>query len=162
MTTLYKKVGRRYVPVGEYSMEAINRLPYGSHLITVHRTGGIFKYNVDPAYAPLVAASRTYTSAIVDSLREEYDSVRPSTSPKTKKQKLAWEKLKNAFDEFNHAMDQSSTTALLKSSLYDIAESGTKALELEAQRMLQNPAVKNAYEQFLLIYKLTKDNENAK
>ena len=57
-TIFYKKVGRRYVPVYEYDQTLMDALPKGSHLIQVYPGGQSTKYNVDPAYAPLIAAGR--------------------------------------------------------------------------------------------------------
>ena len=42
---------------------------------------------------------------------------------------------------------------------YDIAEAGIKALQDEANMLYLNPAVKKAYEQFVLICQLTKESK---
>jgi hypothetical protein len=42
-------------------------------------------------------------------------------------------------------------------SARDIAEAGIAVLELEAVSLLKNPAVKKAYDHFLLVAKLTSD-----
>jgi hypothetical protein len=41
----------------------------------------------------------------------------------------------------------------------DIAEAGIKALQDEANMLYLNPAVKKAYEQFILICQLTKESK---
>jgi hypothetical protein len=41
-------------------------------------------------------------------------------------------------------------------SARDIAEAGIKALQEEADKLMTNPAVRLAYEQFLLVCELTK------
>ena len=42
-------------------------------------------------------------------------------------------------------------------SSHDIAEAGVKAMMAEADQLMTNPAVKKAYEHFLLVAELTKD-----
>ncbi len=43
-------------------------------------------------------------------------------------------------------------------STRDIAEAGLKALEEEADKLMKHESVKRAYEQFLLVCELTKEN----
>jgi hypothetical protein len=40
-------------------------------------------------------------------------------------------------------------------STHDIAEAGVKAMMEEADKMMSNPAVRKAYEDFMLLVKLT-------
>jgi hypothetical protein len=40
----------------------------------------------------------------------------------------------------------------------DIVEAGIRAMQAEAQQLLTNPAVRLAYEQFLLVCELTKQS----
>jgi len=44
-------------------------------------------------------------------------------------------------------------------SYRDAAEAGVKAMQEEANKMLTNPAVKKAYDHFMLVWKMTKENE---
>ena len=162
MTTLYKKVGRRYVAVAEYSVEMTERFPYGSHLITVTKGTTERKFNIDPALAPIVAAGRIMVDAMMTAMIDKKDDIYPPNDrkPKTKKQKAAWEKLKSAWNEFDAAMKSETSIALIQGSMYDVVEHGVKILELETHKMLEVPAVKNAYDQFMMVYKLTKENTN--
>ena len=45
-------------------------------------------------------------------------------------------------------------------SARDIAEAGLKAMQAEADKLLTNPAVKLAYEQFLFVCELTKKHDS--
>ena len=47
--------------------------------------------------------------------------------------------------------------ALQHGSARDLAEAGVNAMMIEADKLMTNPAVKKAYEQFLLVAELTKD-----
>lgn len=143
----YEKIGRRYVPVREYDSEINYGMPEGHHLIVVRPGSTSYRYNVDPAFAPLIAAGLyaedTIASAIIDS-----SSLRPSHTPLTQEQIDAWKKLSEAFGESSHTLQCPSAN--------DIARSAVTALQNEAQVLLSYPAVKNAYDEFMLICKLTK------
>jgi len=50
--------------------------------------------------------------------------------------------------------------ALQINSARDIAEAGLKAMQEEADKLLTNPSVRIAYEKFLMVAALTKENTN--
>ena len=54
MTTLYRKEGRRYVPVAE--SDTWGSLPQGFHLLAVQPGIRSTRFNVDPCYADVLAA----------------------------------------------------------------------------------------------------------
>jgi len=54
-TIFYKKVGRRYVPVREYDRTLMDAFPAGAHLVICYPGGQSTRYNVNPAYAPMIA-----------------------------------------------------------------------------------------------------------
>ena len=146
----YKKVGRRYVPVYEYDQTLMDSFPKGSHLVVVHPGGQSTRYNVDPNYASLIAASRVAEDALSDAIRKASE-LRPQRSPITPGQKKAWEKLAREFGDELATLQINSTR--------DIAEAGVKALQDEAEKLMKNASVRHAYEQFLLVCKLTKEAE---
>ena len=43
-------------------------------------------------------------------------------------------------------------------SVHDCAEAGVKAMQLEADKLLSNPTVRQAYERFLFLAELTKEH----
>jgi hypothetical protein len=42
----------------------------------------------------------------------------------------------------------------------DCAEAGVQAMQAEADKLMQHPAVRDAYEQFQLVCKLVKEKDN--
>ncbi|NBO35931.1 hypothetical protein EBU91_00065 [bacterium] len=148
MTTFYKKVGRRYVAVSEYDSELRDAFQEGAHLVIVKPGGKSIHYNIDVNHVALIAAGLVAKEAMATALINASHS-KPKKQPLTAEQATAWENLKKAFgDEMFSLYTESANT---------ICEAGIKALIDEANKLLDNPSVKNAYDQFLLISKLTKD-----
>lgn len=148
--TFYEKVGKKYVPVSEYDSELTDALPYGNHLIMVYKNGATKKYNVEPALAPMIAAGRYATERISKAIMDATD-VRPSKTPLTTEQLNAWKALSAAFGEECHHLQWPSA--------YDAAIDATTALQNEAVELLSHPAVKHAYEEFMLVCKLAKETK---
>ena len=146
----YEKVGRRYVPVSEYDSNLLDSLPKGSHIVMVYPGGQSTRYKIDPAYGPMIAAGRVAEDAICNAIFKASEA-KPKERPITPRQKAAWEEMKAAFDdEFFH---------LRYNSTRDLVEAGIKAMQTEADKLLSNPAVKKAYEHFLLVAELTKEKD---
>lgn len=147
----YEKVGRRYVPVAEYNDQWMDSFTKGTHLVMVYPGGTSRRYNIDPNYAALIAASRVAEDAMCRAIREASE-LRPQRTPITPGQKAAWEKLAKEFG------DELATLQI--NSARDIAEAGVKAMQAEADQLMQHEAVRKAYEQFQLVCELTKGKEN--
>lgn len=145
----YEKRGRRYVPVMEYDEYLMDGLPYGSHMIMCYPGGQSTRYNIEPALAPMIAAGRVAEDRMCEALRKASE-MRPARTPITPGQQRAWKKLANEFGD--------ELATLNTASNHDIAQAGIKALQKEAEQLLTNPAVRLAYEQFLLVCELTKKN----
>jgi len=146
--TFYKKVGRRYVPVYEYDQTLMDSFPKGSHLVITYPGGQSRRFNIDPNHAALIAAGRVAEDAMTDAIRKASE-MRPPRAQMTQQQRDAWE---NLIIEFGDEARSLSTN-----SARDVAEAGLKALEEEAAKLMTHESVKNAYEQFLLVCKLTKE-----
>lgn len=147
----YEKRGRRYVPVSEYDNELLDSFPKGTHLVMVYPGGASRRYGIDPNYAAMIAAGRVAEDAICRAMYKESEA-RPKERPITKRQRAAWEEMKAAFgDEF---------FSLTFSSTRDLAEAGIQAMQDEADKLMTHPAVRDAYEQFQLVCKLTKEQQN--
>lgn len=147
----YEKVGRRYVPVSEYDNELLDSFPKGTHLVMVYPGGSSRRYGIDPNYAAMIAAGRVAEDAICAAMYKESEA-RPKERPITKRQRAAWEEMKASFgDEF---------FSLTFSSTRDLAEAGIQAMQDEADKLMAHPAVRDAYEQFQLVCKLTKEQQN--
>lgn len=147
----YEKVGRKYVPVYEYDSDLVSALPKGTHLIMSYPGGTSTRYNVDPNYAAMIAAGRVAEDAISRAIGKASE-LRPKSKPITPEQKAAWEALARAFG------DELSTLHGL--SVHDCAEAGVKAMQEEADRLMTNPAVKRAWDHFMFIAQLSKENPN--
>lgn len=149
--TYYIKQGRRYVPVAEYDDDLMSSFPKGTHIVMSYPGGQSTRYGIDPAYAPMIAAGRVAEDAICKAIYEASEA-KPKEHPITPRQKAAWEEMKAAFGDELFSLTFSSTR--------DLAETGIQAMQAEADKLLQHPAVRDAYEQFQLVCKLTKEKQN--
>jgi len=145
----YEKVGRKYVPVAEYDNDLLDSFTKGTHLVQVYPGGSSRRYNIDPAYAPMIAAGRVAEDAICRAISKASE-LRPKSTPITVGQKRAWEKLAKEFGD--------DLCTLHGLSVHDCAEAGVKAMQEEADKLLSNPIVRKAYEKFLFVVELTKDH----
>ena len=108
------------------------------------------RFKIDPAYAPMIAAGRVAEDAICRAISKAAE-LRPQRTPLTAKQKKAWEALAEAFGD--------ELTTLRGLSIHDCAEAGVNAMQVEANKLLKNDAVRRAYEQFMMLCELTKESE---
>ena len=144
----YEKIGRKYVPVAEYDNEYLDSFPKGTTLVICHPGGQSRRYNIDPDYAALIAAARVAEDAMIQAMQKASE-LKPKQTPVTPAQQKAWKQLARAFG--------TELCTLNGASAYDITQAGLKALEKEADKLLTTPAVKKAYDHFLLVAELTKD-----
>jgi hypothetical protein len=149
-TIFYKKQGRRYIPVSEYDNELLDGFPKGDHLVSVYPGGVSRRFSIDPALAPMIAAGRYAEEAICTAIGEA-SKLKPSETPLTPEQQAAWINLSKAFGK--------EMMTLQGLSIRDCAEAGVKAMQVEADRLMQNEAVRKAYDHFMLMCKMVKDNE---
>lgn len=147
----YEKIGRRYIPVSEYDTNLSYSLPKGNHLIISRPGSTSTRYNVDPAYAPMIAAGLVAEDAICEALQNASE-LKPARPLLTDEQKNAWLKLAEAFG------DDSCT--LQSASVRDIALAGVRSMMFEAEKLMQNEGVRKSYENFLLMCKLAGEKEN--
>lgn len=148
MSTLYKKVGRRYVPVAEYSNEVVDSFPKGTHLVMCYPGGQSRRFNIDPAYAPMIAAGRVAEDAISQAVHKASE-LRPQRALLTEGQRRAWKKLAKELG------DELATLSI--SSARDIAEAGVQAMMEEANNLMKHESVREAWERFQLVCELTKE-----
>jgi hypothetical protein len=149
--TFYKKVGRKYVPVYEYDQTLMDSFPKGAHLVICYPGGQSTRYNVDPNYAAMIAAGRVAEDAISAALMKASD-MRPKSKPITQEQKDAWENLVKAFGPDARYLEWPSAR--------EACEGAVKAMQAEADKLMQYDSVKQAYEHFQLVCKLTKENKD--
>ena len=145
----YEKIGRRYKAVSEYDEDLMRSFPHGTHMVMSYPGGQSTRYNIDPAYAPMIAAGRVAENKISEAIRKASD-LRPKQAPITAGQQQAWENLVKEFGEDARMLEWPSAR--------EVAEEAVKAMQTEADRLLTNPAVRLAYEQFLMVAELTKEH----
>ena len=109
--------------------------------------GSSRRFRIDPALAPMIAAGRYAEDVICDALRKASD-LRPKRAPITKCQQAAWENLVKEFGEDARMLEWPSAR--------DVCEQAVKAMQVEADRLMQHASVRQAYEQFMLVCELTK------
>lgn len=149
----YEKVGRRYKPIYEYDQNLMDSFPKGSHIIMCHPGGKSVRYSIDPAFGPMIAAGRFAEDAIsehimkVSALRAPEDR-----KPLTQEQIAAWRALQEAFGNEQYPLQYASYR--------EAAEAGVRAMQIEAEKMLEHPAVRKAWNNFMLIWQLTKEGKN--
>ena len=147
----YEKVGSRYKPVSEYDSDMIDSFTKGTHLVMIYPGGSSRRYNIDPAYAPMIAAGRIAEEAICEVMRKASE-LRPQQTPITLGQKKAWEKLAREFGN--------ELATLSGLCIRDCAEAGVRAMQAEADKLMQHKAVKQAYEHFILVCTLAKEQHD--
>jgi hypothetical protein len=145
----YEKVGRKYVPVSEYDSDLLDAMPKGVHIIMSYPGGKSTRYKIDPAYGPMIAAGRVAEDAVCQALHKASEA-RPKEQPITPRQKAAWEEMKAAFGDEFFSVTLPATRNLAKAAVY--------AMQEEANKLLEIPSVKKAYEQFLFVAELTKEH----
>lgn len=143
----YEKVGRKYVPISEYDSDLTDSFSKGTHIVMCYPGGQSRRYNIDPNYAALIAAGRVAEDAMCQAMHKASE-MKPTQTPITEGQRKAWKKLAKEFGD--------ELATLNCASSHDIAEAGLKALQEEADKLLTIPAVKKAYDHFLLVAELTK------
>lgn len=151
----YEKVGRKYVPVSEYDSNLLDALPKGTHIVMVYPGGQSTRYQINPAHAPMIAAGRVAEDAISSSIMKATEIRRQTRTnsegkvPLTQEQQDAWNNLIRVFGDDARQLEWPSVR--------ECAEAGVKAMQDEAEKLMTVPAVKKAYEHFMLVCELTKE-----
>jgi len=138
----YKSIGT----VGENMWSDFK--PYGCYLTVTKPNTSSTKYGVEPALAPMVAATLILRDRLVDIIHEASAFASPYPIMNAK-QKAAWDNMGKVFG---------GLTSIHSASMHDIAAKILDAIAEEATQTLTTPAAKEAYEQFLLVAALSKDH----
>jgi hypothetical protein len=146
----YKKVGRKYVPISVYDHNVLVSLPKGHHLVIVDDGFKSTYRNVTPDIVPVIAAAKIFEKNITSKLLEKSQS-RTFSPELTPEQRKAW--------DVYYELIKDSNTISYGSPYSEIARSVTQILEDKTVEMMKNPAVKNAYDEFMVICKLALENE---
>jgi hypothetical protein len=149
-TGIYKKVGRRYVEVGEYDTEHMDYVQNGATLIVKRKNCTSRFFNVDPDIVPMLAAAK-YCEDEISAALVKAGELRMQRSDREREmspgQRAAWDNLVKEFGD--------SAKQLEWPSARECAEAGAKAMQEEAQKLLANESIKAAYEHFQLLCKLS-------
>lgn len=146
----YEKVGSRYKPVAEYDNELMDSFTKGNHLVMCYPGGTSRRFNIEPNYAAMIAAGRIAEDAISKAVVKAGE-MRPHKIPITEKQRKAWDNLAKAFGDERYYIEWPSAR--------EIAEESVKAMQAEADKLLKHESVKKAYDHFMLMCQLVKENE---
>jgi hypothetical protein len=150
--TYYRKVGRKYEPVSEYDSEVCDAFPKGTHMVQSYPGGTLRRFNIDPKYAPMIAAGRIAEETISDQLRKAGEiRMQRGAVPLTVAQKAAWDKLVEEFGEDARQLEWPSVR--------EVAEAGVNAMVKEAQELMDHPMVQQAYEEFEATCRLVYGNK---
>lgn len=149
----YEKIGKRYKPIKEHDSALFDGFPKGSHLVVCVPGSKITRFNIDPAIAPMLAAGEMIEAAMAKAIYKATE-MRSTRTPLTQGQSDAWKKLSEEFGD--------GLCSLQYNSASDVAKAGIEELAKEAKKMLAVPAVKKAYEHFMFLYKLTKEENESK
>lgn len=151
-TIFYKKEGRKYVPVYEYDQTLLDAFPKGTHLVDVYPGGSSRRFNINPAYAPMIAAGRIAEDTISRALMRASD-LRPKTAPLTPRQRKAWDNLVKEMGDEARCLEWPSAR--------EACEEAVKAMSVEAEKLLDHPAARKAYNNFLLVCAIVKEESCA-
>ena len=105
MTTLYKKVGRRYRPVAEH--EEWDSYPEGAHLVICQPGSTLRRFNVELDRAGLLAAAEPLRDQIKDLVVERL-RMRPTRKLITQKQADAWHAFERAMGNDGYVVEYAS------------------------------------------------------
>ena len=144
----YEKRGRRYVPVAEYDNDYLDSFPRGAHLVMCYPGGSSRRFNIEPNYAAMIAAGRVAEDTISKAVVKASE-MRPHNKPITEKQRDAWKNLAEAFGNDRYYIEIPSAR--------EVAEAGVKAMQEEADKLMQHESVRKAYEHFMLMCQLPKE-----
>jgi hypothetical protein len=144
----YVKEGRKYKPVSYYDSKVMDGFGVGTHIVMVYPGGSSRRYKIDPNHAAMIAAGRVAEDAISQAIVKASE-MRPHRKPITEEQRQAWQRLSESFGDERYSVEIPSAR--------EVAEAGVKAMQKEAETLMANPAVRKAYERFLFVAELTRE-----
>ena len=150
-TVFYKKVGRKYEPVSEYDNEYLDSFPKGDHLVSVYPGGGSRRYRIDPAFAPMIAAGRYAEDAISHNIQKATE-LRPHNTKMNDEEMTRWR-------AFISTMPEDMRFMMTHGSVREAVEAGVKAMQEEADKLMQHESVRKAYDHFMLMCELVKERD---
>jgi len=147
MTTYFIKKGRKYIPAREYDNEFNDSWPEGTHLTVCKPGSRSRRYNIEPAFAPMIAAG-SYAEDRIAAIIVDKLTYTPEIPPYTQEQKEAWDRMREVYGE--------DLCRLKTSTIMEAVRAGVSEMIKEAEEILENPALQQSYDNFLLLSKLTR------
>jgi hypothetical protein len=145
---LYEKIGDEFVPIGiSYETERTSIYPKGQATLVVVDDGCTsWRYNVEPAIAPLAAAAilmeGDLCTIFYDACKPRLEDQQPDKKIKyTKKQKAAWDAM----------CDEMKFTTVSLPSPRAASERILEKIKARAVELMKDKDVLEQYEQFLTI-----------
>ena len=121
----------------------------GSYLLQVRKNGSSLTAEVSPDAAPMVAAAIHAKDKVVEVVHQA-SAARPSRNACSPEEIEAWEVFKSKTTY--HAIEYPSAQAIADAAMFSLMD--------EAEKLLKYPAVREAYDQFIMLCKLTQDPKN--
>lgn len=147
--TLYRRQGRRYVPVSEAMYS--DSFPKGHHLVMVEPGRRLIRYNIDPDYVALTAAAEIVRDRVADAIYQA-SSLRPRCKDLTKEQLATWQQFIDVMGEEGRLLDSASAN--------DVTSEVIAVLKEQVDKLLNTPSVRRAYERFKFVAELTKEHDH--
>ena len=88
--TVYRKVGRRYVPVAEWERLQWDEWPKGHHVTVVQPGSRFTRYSINPDHAGLIAALDLHREVFIEHIRKAMEARPARSEPLTPQQVEAW------------------------------------------------------------------------
>lgn len=148
----YRKVGRRYVPAQIYDEHVMHSFPQGTHLFVVDKGWHARRYDIRPNHAAILASALITENYLAQAIQKATE-LRPEKEPLTEEQRNAWSVLADSLGQ--------EKIMLYWPSARCAAQDVVNRLMEDMDRTLQNPVVRQAYDEFLMLAKLTLE-ENQK
>lgn len=125
MTTIYKKVGKRYKEIGQCDNEAFY-YPHGSHLVVAKKGSTLTRYNIEPDHAAIEAALQHARDAIMAAMTEA-TKMQPEKRAYTKKER-------EGLAAFKAIAGDMVGLRFEGVSMADVVEAGIKILQAEVMK----------------------------
>jgi hypothetical protein len=148
----YEKVGRKYLPVREYDSDLMDSFPAGTHMVVCHPGGRSYRFNIDPAFAPMIAAGKYCEDVIAEAIMKAHEARPYQNTVLNNEQLAAWEQFISVMGDRGRYIEWPSAR--------EVVEEAIKALSDEAVKMLDNQSVKMAYDHFMLVSQLCSDRKS--
>jgi len=150
MTTYYEKVNGEFVPVLEYNSYLMDALPEGHHLISVDGHLTVRRRDINPDFATVHAAMVIAEEEITKLLANIY-RMNEGRVKLTEEENELWTQLSKAL--------VNSEFSVVRKSPADIAREISAKVVEKAEELRKIPAVKEAWDHYLLVATLAKNNK---